>query len=252
MYLEVDIRLALISPGHEFTLQVAFLSTGAVTVLFGPSGCGKTLTLQAIAGMRRPAAGRVVIGNRVLFDSQRRIDVPIRKRRVGYLFQDYALFPHLSVAANVGFGLGPLWLPGLDRRYRQRVLGMLQIFELESLAQSFPRDLSGGQRQRVALARALIQQPDLLLLDEPFAALDPLLRTKMRAELLRIQEAFDIPVVVITHDPEDVEALAETMVVMKAGQVQSVKPFVRAPGRPEVASVEREFMMARSELQEVF
>ena len=136
--------------------------------------------------------------------------------------QDYALFPHLSVADNVGFGLPRSWPWGLEKDDRRRVAEFLEIFELTAYGASLPRELSGGQRQRVALARALIRRPSLLLLDEPFSALDALLRAKMRQELLKIQEQFTIPVILITHDPEDVAALAQTVVVYEHGRVSQI------------------------------
>jgi molybdate transport system ATP-binding protein len=141
---------------------------------------------------------------------------------VGYVFQDYALFPHLTVAQNVSFGLKQGWPWYLPQGERLPLEEALEIFGLTPLKYSLPRDLSGGQRQRVALARALIRCPSLLLLDEPFSSLDALLRTKMRRELLKIKERFTIPVILITHDPEDVAALAETVVVYEHGRVSQI------------------------------
>jgi molybdate transport system ATP-binding protein len=205
-----------------FSLEASFASDEDIVVLFGPSGAGKSLTLQAIAGLTRPDAGRIVVADRVLFDSARKIRIPARHRDIGYVFQDYALFPHLTVAHNVAFGLRRSWPWYLPRGDRLRLDEVLEIFELSSLRDSLPRDLSGGQRQRVALARALIRRPSLLLLDEPFSALDALLRARMRQELRRMQERFNLPVVLITHDPEDVAALAQTVVVYDAGRVRRV------------------------------
>ena len=148
--------------------------------------------------------------------------MPARHRDVGYVFQDYALFPHLTVAQNVSFGLKQDWPWYLPRGERLRLEEVLDIFELTPLRDSLPRDLSGGQRQRVALARALIRRPSLLLLDEPFSALDAPLRAKMRRELLKVQARFNVPVILITHDPEDVAALADTVVVYDAGRIRQV------------------------------
>jgi molybdate transport system ATP-binding protein len=148
--------------------------------------------------------------------------VPARHRDVGYVYQDYALFPHLTVARNVSFGLKRGWPWYLPKGERLRLEEVLELFELTALQDSLPRDLSGGQRQRVALARALIRRPSLLLLDEPFSSLDTLLRAKMRQELLKIKERFAIPVMLITHDPEDVAALAGTLVVYEPGRVRQV------------------------------
>jgi molybdate transport system ATP-binding protein len=161
----------------------------------------------------------------VLFDAAAQIRVPARRRDVGYVFQDYALFPHLTVAQNVSFGLRRSWPWYLRRGDRRRLQEVLEIFELAPLGDSLPRDLSGGQRQRVALARALIRRPSLLLLDEPFSALDALLRAKMRQELLKVQAHFCVPVILITHDPEDVAALAQTVVVYDEGRISRIMPL---------------------------
>jgi molybdate transport system ATP-binding protein len=222
MKILVDIKKRLGSGPRVFSLEVSFASDQDVVVLFGPSGAGKSLTLQAIAGLTTPDAGRIVVGERVLFDASRNLTIPARHRDIGYVFQDYALFPHLTVAQNVAFGLKRVWPWYLRRPDRLRLEEVLEIFELAPMRDSLPRDLSGGQRQRVALARALIRRPSLLLLDEPFSALDALLRARMRQELLRVQERFNLPVILITHDPEDVAALAQTVVVYDAGRIRQV------------------------------
>jgi molybdate transport system ATP-binding protein len=222
MKILVDIKKQLWSGRRVFSLEVSFASDKDVVVLFGPSGAGKSLTLQAIAGLTIPDEGRIVMGEQVLFDSSRKIRIAARHRDIGYVFQDYALFPHLTVAQNVAFGLKRSWPWYLPWGDRLRLDEVLEIFELITLRDALPRDLSGGQRQRVALARALIRRPSLLLLDEPFSALDALLRAKMRQELLHIQERFKLPVILITHDPEDVAALAQTVVVYDAGRIRRV------------------------------
>ena len=155
----------------------------------------------------------------VLFDSQKKIFRPARTRHIGYLLQDYALFPHLSALDNVGFALsGPFgWL---SREARRQSLALLERFEVAHLADRLPEEMSGGQRQRVALARALAASPRILLLDEPFSALDPLLRIRMRKEIRSVLDELDIPVVIITHDPDDVEAFADTLVVYSQGRTR--------------------------------
>jgi len=222
MRIDVDIGKALREGDRRFALGVRFTSDADVTVLFGPSGAGKTQTLLAIAGLTRPDRGHVRIGERTLFDSARRIDVPARARRIGFVFQDYALFPHLTVLQNVAFARGGAWpWPRLARGADAPadVRDILDAFALDGLLQSNPQQLSGGQRQRVALARALAARPQLLLLDEPFAALDAPLRARLRDELLAVRERFGVPMVVITHDPEDVAALGGHMICLDAGNV---------------------------------
>ncbi|MEW6666272.1 MAG: ATP-binding cassette domain-containing protein [Thermodesulfobacteriota bacterium] len=219
MLIEVDIHKALNSRGRSFSLNAAFSSDEQTVVLFGPSGSGKTLTLQCIAGLIRPDSGRIALKGRVLFDSKAGINVPSRARRLGYLFQDYALFPHMTVAENVGYGLKKTWLWRLSKKARRDVSNLLDTLEILPLAESFPLDLSGGQKQRVALARALMTRPDLLLLDEPFSALDTMLRGKLRNELLDIRARFHVPMIMITHDPEDIRGFAETLVTYERGRV---------------------------------
>ncbi len=234
MKIQVDIEKSLLSNGRSFTLKAKFSSEEDFVVLFGPSGSGKTLSLQTIAGLTEPDSGRIVIGDRLLFDFRTGVNIPARQRRIGYVFQDYALFPHVTVEENVAFGLKRAWQWRLPPKDRWRVNEFLEIFEISHLAQSFPRDISGGQRQRVALARSLIRRPQLLLLDEPFAALDPLLRGRLRKELLAIQERFSIPVIMITHDPEDIKVFAETLVIYEEGRVCHVEPFLRVNGAESV------------------
>ena len=219
MKLRVDIERRLWSRDREFHLHAQFTCERDVTVVFGASGSGKSVTLQAIAGLLRPDSGSILLGERALFDAAADVDVPVRDRRVGYVFQDYALFPHLTVEANVGFPFQPWWQRRLPTAAVERVAAMLDLFEIGHLRASYPEQLSGGQRQRVALARALIREPELLLLDEPFSALDPLLRERMRHELLDLRGRFGVPLVVITHDPDDVAALADQVVVFRDGRV---------------------------------
>ncbi|HYR44204.1 MAG TPA: ATP-binding cassette domain-containing protein [Terriglobia bacterium] len=231
MRIEVQIQKMLRSSGREFHLDVEFTCLDDVSVVFGASGSGKSATLRAIAGLDRPDSGRIVVDGRVLFDSARGIDVPARMRSVGYLFQDYALFPHLTVEDNVAFPVNPWWRRRPAREVAKRIRDLMDIFEIGSVAQSYPWQISGGQRQRVGLARTLIRKPAVLLLDEPFAALDPLLRIRMRQELLNTQWLFKVPMLAITHDPEDVSVLAETVVVLNQGRVEKTVDVKTAPYR---------------------
>jgi molybdate transport system ATP-binding protein len=231
MLVEVDIQKTLRSSGREFPLDVKFTCEDDRGVIFGPSGAGKSVTLRAIAGLETPERGRIAVAGRVLFDSSTGIDVPARERGVAYLFQDYALFPHLTVAENIGFGVRRWWQRRPPHDVMRRVDELMELFELRGLGGARPWQLSGGQKQRVALARALIRQPAMLLLDEPFAALDPLLRDRMRDELLRTREMFKVPMLVITHDPEDVSALAQTLVLLDHGKVTNAVDLKAPPFR---------------------
>jgi len=214
---EVDIAKTLRAPSSEFRLDLRFTSDADVTVLFGSSGAGKTQTLYAIAGLMRPERGFVRFAGEALFDSASGIDLPTRKRRVGFVFQDYALFPHLNVLQNAAFATKPGWRN--PREADAAVRELLARCALDKLAMSYPHQLSGGQRQRVALARALAAKPRLLLLDEPFAALDAPLRARLREELLEMRAQFDVPMIVITHDPDDVPALGGRVVAIENGRV---------------------------------
>jgi molybdate transport system ATP-binding protein len=161
------------------------------------------------------------VGGETLFDDQQGVNLPARKRGVGYLFQDYALFPHCTVRENIGYPLKKGWF-ALSPEDRQEVAEIMAAFEISHLSASYPAELSGGQRQRVALARAMIKKPSILLLDEPFSALDSMLRHRMRMELLEIRQRFDVPLVVITHDPADVEVFGDTLVIFANGRVEEV------------------------------
>ena len=229
--LDVSLRKRL----GGFVLDAAFTVPIGVTALFGPSGSGKTQTLRCIAGLARPDAGRVAVAGRVLFDSDRGIDVPTRERQIGYVFQQYALFPHLDVAGNLAYGL--------HREPREkraaRVAELLDLVGLPGFERRRPRELSGGQQQRVAFARALATQPRLLLLDEPFAALDPEIRAQLRADLDDLRRRLDLPVVLVTHDRADVYALADRVAVYSAGRVLQVGSRDEVFRRPATAEVAR-------------
>ncbi len=222
MKIDVDIGIRLVSARRSFALEAKFAAADERIVIFGPSGAGKSLTMQMIAGLLRPDRGHIKLDGRVLFDAAAGINLPARERGVGLVFQDYALFPHLTVEENIAFplrGILPLRLP--DSEFR-KIADMLELFELTPLARSFPRDLSGGQRQRVALARTLVCEPRVILLDEPFAALDTILRNRVRRELLQLQQRFKVPMVIITHEFEDVKTFADTVVIYSSGRIDSV------------------------------
>jgi molybdate transport system ATP-binding protein len=217
--IDVDLRLTLRDGTRRFDLGVRFATDAAFVALYGPSGSGKSLTLQAMAGLAQPASGHVRIAGRTLYDSRAGVDVPAEQRGIGYLFQHYALFPHLTVRENVAFGLTDWRRRRLAPAEARRIDALLASFGLGELAKSRPASLSGGQQQRVALARALACNPRALLLDEPFAALNPMLRRALREELAAIARRWAVPVVMISHDVDDVVALAEMAIVIEQGEV---------------------------------
>ena len=206
---------------RRFDLQMRCRSDAHRLVLFGPSGAGKTLALKMIAGLLDPDRGHARIGGETLFDSAAGVDLSPQARRLAYVFQDYALFPHLTVRQNMAFALRTGWRNPPRHAAHAPVDRWLQAFSLESVEHFYPHQLSGGQKQRTALARALVAQPRALLLDEPFAALDKSLRSKLRDELVALQTELGIPMLLITHDEDDVACLAQEVVYVAAGQVVS-------------------------------
>ncbi len=204
-------------------------------MLFGPSGAGKTTVLRLVAGLDRPDAGTVRVGGETWSDAARGIHLRPQERRVGFLFQDHALFPHLDVAANVGYGLAGL--PRAEREARvQEVAGRLHAGDL---LRRMPGELSGGQRQRVALARALAPRPRLLLLDEPLSALDAPAREVLRGELRAALRESGVPAVVVTHDRVEALALGDRLVVLSHGGVHQVGPVLDVFARPADVVVAR-------------
>jgi molybdate transport system permease protein len=219
-----------------FRLAVEFAADGAPLGLLGPSGSGKTMTLRAIAGLETPDRGRIVLHGRVLFDSGQRINVPARARRIGLLFQNYALFPHLNVAENIAFGLQRI--PETEKK--RRVAEQLAAAHLDGLAERFPATLSGGEQQRVALARALAIEPAALLLDEPFSALDTHLRSALERQLRETLASYGGSTLFVSHNLEEAYRVCEKLVVLANGSVAAEGPkeeIFRYPPTLEVARV---------------
>ena len=215
MALQVDIHKDF----GKFRLDVAFESeNNQVTGLLGASGCGKSLTLKCVAGIEKPDRGRIVLDGRVLFDSQQHINLPPQKRRVGYLFQNYALFPNMTVAQNIAVGVRD------KARRKETVARLISSLWLEGQEGKRPGQLSGGQQQRVALARILASQPEVLLLDEPFSALDSYLKWQVELELSDLLASFPGPVLFVTHNRDEVQRLCREVCVLDNGRSQPVLP----------------------------
>ena len=208
---------------------------GEVLVLFGPSGAGKSTTLRAVAGLLRPVKGHVEMGGKVVYDSEGGVWVSTHQRRIGYLTQQYHLFPHLKVSANIAFGLPDRGSP----TGRDRVSELTNLFQLEGLAERYPWELSGGQQQRVALARALASEPAMLLLDEPFASLDAELRRVLRRELKAMLAQSPVPVMLVTHDREEALALGDSVQVINEGRTLVTGDPLEVLGQPGQGRVAR-------------
>jgi len=225
----------------EFHLQVRFRAGGGVTALFGPSGAGKTLTLRHIAGLNRPEEGRITLGDRTLFDSERGIHLQPQERAVGYVSQESVLFPHLSVAGNVGFGLHR---EPRSRRNR-RIAEVLELVELAGYESRSPDTLSGGEGRRIAMARALAPRPSILLLDEPFAGLDFRVRRTLRRRLLAIHENTGVPILLVTHSLADVREVCDELVLVDRGRTVaagSAGELMASPPSPHAAELLAEDM----------
>jgi molybdate transport system ATP-binding protein len=214
--IRVDIQKRL----GSFALDVAFEADRETVVLFGHSGSGKSVSLAAIAGLLRPDSGHIEVGGRIVFDSAAGIDLPPQRRNVGYVVQQLALFPHLTAAQNIEYGL----VGSSRNERRQRVAELVALLSLEGLEGRLPWQLSGGQQQRVALARALARPVDALLLDEPFSALDEALRGDLRRELLRLRSDLDVPVVFVTHDLREAYMLGDRIAVIDDGRLLQFAP----------------------------
>ena len=222
-------------PGARFTLNVDFGAPPGVTILFGASGAGKTQTLKAVAGLVRPDQGLIAVGGQTLFDSARGVDVPVSRRRVGYVFQNLALFPHMTALENVEFAVR-----GLGRRERrERALQLLERFHVGHAARRRPRAVSGGEAQRVALARALASGPRLLLLDEPLSALDEAIKLDIIADLKEMNRSLRLPILYVTHSREEALSLGERALVIERGRVVAEGEPHEVFGAPVKASVAR-------------
>jgi molybdate transport system ATP-binding protein len=208
---------------------------GQVTVLFGASGAGKTTILRCLAGLERPTRGTIRFGQEIWFDDELGLELETQQRNVGFLFQEDALFPHLTAAQNIGYGIG--WLPRAARR--ERVAELLRFVRLSDFGERRPRELSGGERQRIALARALAPEPRLLLLDEPLSALDAPTREELRFELRRMLAALRIPTLFVTHDRNEALSLADRIAVLADGEIRQVGPVADVFSRPADRDVAR-------------
>ena len=220
------------------TIDIDFIqsTTGfSVTALIGPSGCGKTTMLRCLAGLTTPDEGAIQICDQTWFSSQTKTNLSPQQRDIGFLFQNYALFPHLTVEDNIGFGLRQK----TDVARRFRVTEIVKLFDLTGLEQRFPRQLSGGQQQRVALGRALARRPRLLLLDEPLSALDAMLREQLRVELRQMLGEFQTPVILVTHDRVEAISLADRVAVMDAGKIEQIGSIQDVFSRPSNAKLAR-------------
>jgi molybdate transport system ATP-binding protein len=230
--------LAIHHPLGSFPLDVALTVGQELVALFGPSGAGKSMTLQIIAGIVQPAKGRISIADKLLFCDQRRVNLPPQQRHIGFVMQEYTLFPHLTVAENVAYGLRHRRWPAT--RIKQTVSNFLALTQMSAFADYRPDQLSGGQQQRVALARALVIEPEILLLDEPFSALDAPTRAQIRFDLQSILRHTNRPTLMVTHDLTEASLLADRIAVFYRGKLLQVAPpnqVINAPATLEVAQL---------------
>lgn len=224
MLFDIDIRKTLSSGKRTFSLQVRIQSDEQRLVILGPSGAGKSLTLKAVAGLLRPDSGHIRLAGQTYYDGHQHVYLSPQQRHIAYMFQDYALFPHLTVRQNIGFGLSRGLVNPPRNKHLDAVDYWIDTLRLQELTDQLPEALSGGQRQRVALARALVTQPRALLLDEPFAALDPALRQDMRQELSELQRRLNVPMLLITHDADDALAFGDRVLHIRDGRLGSDNP----------------------------
>lgn len=213
--ISIDIHKELEGSDGKLALKVqSDITTGSFVTLYGPSGSGKTSTLRMMAGLMKPDAGNISVNSKTWFNSGKRIDLPPQRRNIGYVFQDYALFPHLSVRENLEFALK-------NKKDKSVVDELIELTELGDLQRRKPNTLSGGQQQRVALARSLVQKPGVLLLDEPLAALDYKIRLKMQDYLLKLHREFKLTTILVSHDIGEISKLSDLVLVLENGQISN-------------------------------
>ncbi|MCD7920878.1 MAG: ATP-binding cassette domain-containing protein [Clostridiales bacterium] len=225
MGIEVSIRKKI----GNFCLDVEFQSDQEIFAILGASGCGKSMTLKCIAGIETPDEGTIVLNGRTLFDSEKKINLAPQKRKVGYMFQDYALFPNMTVEKNIMAGMGKNPDPQVVQRY-------IESFRLDGLNEHLPRQLSGGQKQRVALARMLASEPEILLLDEPLSALDTYLKWQVEEELMELFASIQKTILFVTHSRDEVYHLCDRVCVLEAGHVETIQNKMEFFANPETVS----------------
>jgi len=226
---EVNITL----PRKNFELEINQQFSDGITGIFGPSGSGKTSLLQSLSGLTTPKRGRIVIGDKVVFDAKQKINVPVEKRNIGYVFQEGRLFPHMSVEKNLMYGF---------KIKGNKEIGFDEVVDMLGLAHilnSKPAQISGGERQRTALGRSLLSSPDILLLDEPFSAVDMSLRNQILPFILRIQKKVNIPILVVSHDIPDLLKLTETLFIMQKGKCLGHGEYYQLLKEPAIADIFR-------------
>jgi len=226
---------------HSFSIDIGFSTEENMSVLFGPSGAGKSLLLNLLSGIVKPDQGFVRIEEREVFNSETGINVPIRDRHIGYLFQDYALFPHMTVFENIAYGINHL----PKNKIKTKVEELLDLMRLGGLEHRFPKELSGGQKQRAALARTLAAEPRILLLDEPFSALDYQVREKLRADLLMIHQRYPITTLFVTHDLEETFVMGENIAIINNGRLEQFGAREEVFYKPKTKNVAK-FLGARN------
>jgi molybdate transport system ATP-binding protein len=206
-------KLFLNKNAKDFSLDVSFSASDGITVLMGASGAGKTTILRLIAGILTPDEGSIILNEQTFFDSDKKINLPIQARNVGFVFQDYALFPHLTARQNIAYGIK-------DKAARNETAReMLALFHIEHISERTPNEMSGGEQQRVALARALASEPKIVLLDEPLSAVDFETRTKLLDEIEEAQRRTKIPFIYVTHNEKEAERLEKNRITIKNGRI---------------------------------